>query len=470
MAILEREIEKKIEEHLKTRNTILMVLGARQVGKSTSIRKVGEKLFPHFVEINLFEDHRGEKLFSSVKTIDEFHIQLSSRYGKELGKNDKDTLIFLDEIGTYPDLFPLLKFLKEEGRYSYIVSGSSLGITLRRGKEREEGPLPYIPMGAVSLLRMYPLSFKEFLVNHGYGPLAMEDLRKHFDSLTPLSANNHERLFTLFKHYLIIGGMPEAVATHIDTKNIALVRNVQSLIHDFYEDDVSQYDEEDSLSIRSIYEYLPSAMENKKKRIVYKDIQSGKKALNQSYLKEFDYLVNSGIALKVSAIASPSYPLNQEKKKNLLKLYLNDVGILTNILLSRGIAPIMKEEKGIDMGSIYETFVAMELKSRDQELYYYDNKKHGEVDFLIDDHLNQSVLPIEVKSGKDYEIHRAMDNILSMKEYSIEKGIVLSNEREIRKKGKIVYLPIYFAMFIGEGEEEDSSLLEEVTPYEIELG
>lgn len=472
MAILEREIEKKIEEHLiRGDGKILLVVGARQVGKSTSIEKVGKKIFPHFIKINLYEDYLGEKLFSSVKTVDDFHLQLSSRYGNKLGKNKGDTLIFLDEIGVYPDLIPLLKFLKEEGLYSYIVSGSSLGIALRKGKMREEGPTPFIPMGAVSLMKMYPLSFKEFLVNHGYGERALKDLYEHFERLEPLSENNHGRLFTLFKHYLIIGGMPEAVSTYLDTKNIVLVRNAQSLIHDLYAEDASRYDEENSLAIRNVYEYLPSTMENKKKRIVYKDIESGKKALKDSYLDEFDYLVYSGIALRVDVIASPHYPLSQESRKNLLKLYLNDVGILTNILLSRGISPIMNEEKGIDMGSIYETFVAMELASHGLKLHYYDNKKFGEVDFLIDDHMSHSVMPIEVKSGKDYVVHRAMDNIVSMEGYGIEKGVVLSNEREIRKKGKIIYLPIYFAMFLGEeGRGKEEILLEEVSPYEVEFG
>lgn len=470
MAILERDIEKQIEDHLKSKSpAILIIEGARQVGKTTSIRRVGQSLFPNYVEVDLHKDSKGERFFEDVWGVEEFHMRLSIKFGEKLGSKD-DTLVFLDGIDAYRHLVPMLKFLKEEGRYTYIASSSSFNVCLRRKEDmaKDPRPLPYIPMGAVRVVKMYPLSFKEFLKANGYGELALNDLKEHFESLAPLSEANHNRILTLFKRYLIIGGLPEPVSIYLDKRNIALVRDNQSLIRGYYGDDASQYDSSHSLSIKKVYDYLPSTMENKKKRVIYRDIEERKGAEKDDYLEEFDYLVNSGIALKVDAIASPSYPLGQVKKKNLLKLYLNDVGLLTNVLLGKDVTPILNEEKGINMGSIYETFVAMELANKGLPLYYYDNKRLGEVDYLIDDKSSMSVLPIEVKSGKDYAIHRAMDNIIGIKEYGIRKGYVLSNERAIKMVGKTIYLPIYFAMFIGEDKPSEDTFLEEITPYGID--
>lgn len=472
MAQLKREIETVIESHLsRSDSNILLVEGARQVGKTTSIRNVGKRLFKHFVEINLFDDSRKERIFKDVKTVSDFHLQLSSRWGKELGKRE-DTLIFLDEIQVYPDLFPLLKFLNEEKRYRYICSGSALGVELRRRKDdnddEEDAPLPYIPMGAVSLLRMYPLSFKEFLMANGYGKEALDDMRKRYDEGRPLSQVNHNRMMDLFRRYLIVGGLPEPVSVYLDTQNVYGVRSVQRVIRRFYAEDASQYGKRNSLAIKEAYDYLPSTMQKEKKRVIFRDIEGNKRASADTYRDEFDYLDASGIALPCRAIASPSYPLGQVKKKNLSKFYLNDVGLLSLALLGDDISPIVGDSKSIDMGSIYETFVAEELSSRDIELSYYDSKKLGEVDFLIDDPKSHSVLPIEVKSGKDYKIHRAMDNLLKVEEYHIEKGIVLSNDIKVETEGRVIYLPIYYAMFIGEIPFLKEQTFQPIEPYELD--
>jgi predicted AAA+ superfamily ATPase len=226
------------------------------------------------------------------------------------------------------------------------------------------------------------------------------------------------------------------------------MRDIQRDIHSLYGIDASQYDQQNRLKIRRVYDLIPSNLENKKKRVVVKKIEnkSGKQFSDYEY--EFDYLVESGIALQIDAISNPRFPLLQSVKRTLLKLYLNDVGILTALLYQNNINAILKDERSVNLGTVYEAVVAQELRAHGFDLYYYDNKQHGEVDFLIDDYSSLSVVPLEIKSGKDYYIHSALNHFVSNEEYGINNAIVFSNSREVEKKGKITYMPIYYIMFL----------------------
>ena len=149
----------------------------------------------------------------------------------------------------------------------------------------------------------------------------------------------------------------------------------------------------------------------------------------------------------MQAISNPKFPLIESSGKNLLKLYLNDVGILSGILYGSNIRAILDNQRSINLGSVYETAGASELIAHGHKLFYYDNRSKGEVDYLIDDYDSLSVVPIEVKSGKDYTVHSALNALVQNEEYQIKKAVVLSNEREITHKGKITYMPIYDIMF-----------------------
>ncbi len=225
---------------------------------------------------------------------------------------------------------------------------------------------------------------------------------------------------------------------------------MQNAIQDLYKEDAAKYEKEASkkLLIRRIYDMIVSQMENKKKRIVAKDIRGKKGDRFDWFAEEFEYLVSSGIALDVHAISNPKYPLSESVHKNLLKLYLNDVGLLTWRLYGNNIAPVLKDELSINLGAVYENIVAQELKAHGHDLFYYDNNKNGEVDYLINDTANMTVLPIEVKSGKDYTTHRALDKFLENKDYNVSNAIVLDNDREVYTDGKITYMPIYYIMCI----------------------
>lgn len=439
--MLYRKIGKEIENHLLSEtDRIMIVEGARQIGKSFIIRTVGKRLFRNFVEINLVEDAAGNGLFGKVKTTEDFYFALSSIYGSKLG-DYSDTLVFIDEIQQYPQFMTLLKFLRQERRYRYITSGSLLGVTLRSTTS--------IPVGSVVRKQMYQLDFEEFLIANGTGTEAIEAMRRKWAANESLDEPTHEFMMTMFRRYLLVGGMPDAVNEYLNTKNIIKVREIQNAIHLMYKDDALKYTEHvgRELQVRRIYDMIPSQMENKKKRIVAKDIlgQSGDRF--SRYQDEFEYLITSGVTLDVHAIANPKYPLAESVQKNLLKLYLNDVGMLTGVLYRNNIQPVMYHESSINLGAVYENVVAQELKAHGYNLFYYDNRKNGEVDFLIDDYNNLTALPIEVKSGKDYTVHSALNRLLSTPDYHITRGIVLSNNRIVTTSGAVVYMPVYYVMF-----------------------
>ena len=439
--MLFRKIQADIEKYLLSEsNKILVVDGARQIGKTYIIKYVGEKLFENYIEINMIEDLLGDKLFENVKTVDDFYLQVSMLAGDKM-KDRKNTLIFIDEIQAYPHLLTLLKFLKKDDKFTYIASGSLLGVTLAKTTS--------IPIGSIEVKRMYPLDFEEFLISQGFNEFALSALRKKFEKEESLDENTHTKLLEQFKKYLLVGGLPDAVNSYNKNKNIVEVRSIQDEVHEYYAIDAAKYDAENKLKIRRIYDSIPSTLENKKKRIVVQDIENIKGKHFSDYRDEFDYLIHAGISLEVKAISTPVFPLIESSGKNLLKLYLNDVGILTSILYKNNIRAILDNNRSINLGTVYESVVASELKAHGFNLFYYDNRNKGEVDFLIDDYNELSVVPIEVKSGKDYTVHSALNHFVSNEDYGIKKGYVLSNSREVKRNGKIVYMPIYYIMFFN---------------------
>lgn len=437
--MLYRKIEKVIEEHLKSDSKkILLVDGARQVGKTYIIRHVGQKMFENFIEINMVEDSLGDRLFENTRTIEDFYLQVSMLFGSKM-KQKENTLIFIDEIQAYPHLLVLLKFLSQDNKFTYIASGSLLGVTLSQTTS--------IPMGSIRKIRMFPLDFEEFLYANGMNEIVISSLQKKFERLEALDVPMHNKMMDLFRKYLLVGGLPDAVNSYLAEKNIRSVREIQKEIHDYYAADASKYDEANKLKIRRVYDLIPSNMENKKKRVVAQSIENKKGKTFNDYCDEFEYLIGAGIALNVQAISNPAFPLIESTGKNLLKLYLNDVGILTGILYGNNIRAVLDDERSINLGSVYETVVASELIAHGHTLFYYDNRNRGEVDYLIDDYDSLSAVPIEVKSGKDYTVHSALNNFVQNEDYHIKKAFVVSNERTVSQKGKITYIPIYYVMF-----------------------
>lgn len=435
-----RKIESYIKEYLNSQtNKILCINGARQVGKSYIIRKLCNQHFKNYIELNMANDKVGDQLFKNVKTIDEFYIETSVVAGEKMFARD-NTIIFIDEIQEYPQLLTLLKPLSEDNKYRYICSGSALGVSLIN--------TTLIPIGTIIEKKMYPMDFEEFLLANSIGQNVINHLKQCYQEKKSIELSLHNKILQLFKTYLIVGGMPDAIKTYIETKNIIKVREIQQNIINYYGIDASKYDIEHKLKIKRIYDLVPSNIENKVKRIQYTKIENNNDARYTNYIDEFDYLFSSGIVLNTKAISEPKFPLIQSSSKNLIKLYLNDVGLLTNILYKNNINAILNDQKGVNLGAVYETVVSEELSSHNHQLFYYDRKNVGEVDYLIDDYDNLSILPLEIKSGKDYLNFKALPKLLKEPNYRIQNGYVFSNNQEVKIDEKIIFMPIYYIMFL----------------------
>ena len=347
--MLYRKISILIENHLASHtDSILLIYGARQIGKTFIIREVGKKLFKNFVEINMIEDANGPELFKNVTTVD-------------------DTLVFIDEIQEYPELITLLKFLRTKGRYTYIASGSLLGVHLNG--------VSSIPMGSIMKVQMFPLDFEEFLIANNVGIEAIEEQKKLFEKELSPTPEEHSFFLDVFHKYLLTGGLPDAVNEYLRSRNIHKIRAIQNETREFYAMDAAKYDKENKLKVERLYNTIPSFMENKKKRLIVRKIEEKKGKTFSDYASELLYVVNSGIALEVDAISNPSYPLAESETKSLLKLYMNDPGILSSIFYGDNIKAILNDEKSINLGAIYETAVACQLRANGYDLFYYDNKR-----------------------------------------------------------------------------------------------
>ncbi len=438
--MFKRKIEKTLNDYCANPDEeIIIIDGARQIGKSFIIRETASKCFPNYIEIDLKSDFEGEQLFLNVKNTKSFYLTLGSLYGDKLG-DISNTIIFLDEIQYYPHLITLLKDLKKENKYRYIASGSLLGVTLKH---------IFIPMGSINEIKMHPMDFEEFLWANNVNSFVIDYLRDCFENGKQVEDSVHKKMLSLFKDYLISGGLPDAVTEYVINRNVMRTRSIQSQIYTYYKDDCAKYDTDHKLKIGRIYDMLMSNMQNKVKRIQFKKIEGKENSNIEKYEDEFDYLVASGVALSVKAISNPKFPLGESSFKNLTKLYYNDVGILTNLLYKNNIKAILENDAGVNLGSVYESACAMELIAHGHELFYFDSKKVGEVDFLLNDYDNLNVLPIEIKSGNDQNNFRAIPKLVDPEgNYKIPLGYVFGNKNIYEKKGNLIILPIYLIMFI----------------------
>ena len=438
--MFKRKIQNELEKYYCDTNDpkILVVYGARQIGKSFIIRETAKKHFAHYAEVDLKNDYESNKLFANINTTKDFYLLIGSLFG---GINTyEDTIVFLDEIQFYPNIMTLLKPLRLEKKYRYIVSGSLLGITLRQS---------FIPMGSITERRMFPMDFEEFLWANNYSEETIDYLCDCFNNLTPISDSVHRYTLRLFQDYLLSGGLPDAVTQYVINRNVIEMRRVHEEIFSFYKDDCSKYDQEHMLKIRKIYDLMSSNMANKVKRIQFKSIEGKDDSNLEKYEDEFDYLFDSGISLPSRAVSNPVFPLTESKSKNLLKVYYNDVGLLTNILYKNNIYAVLDKDSGVNLGSVYETVVATELLAHGHELYYFDSKKVGEVDFLINDFDNLSILPVEIKSGKDQNNYKAIPKLINPEgNYKLPKGYTFGNDNVVKKENNLITMPIYLVMFL----------------------
>lgn len=445
--MLTRTVDRILIDHFKISKTALLIEGARQIGKTFSIRQFGKK-FKTYIEINFIEQPEAISLFKDLSNTKDLLARLSLFTKQKLIK--RDTLIFFDEVQICPEVITYIKFLVDEGSYNYILSGSLLGI--------EINDLRSVPVGYLTIKRMFPLTFREFALNLGLNSSILENLETSFKEKKPVDDFIHKKMMELFRVYLVVGGMPVAVNRYIETNNLNEVIDIQNQIVNLYKKDITQYDKNNKLAIAQIFELIAPQLNSQNKRFIIKDIKSGVKF--DRYENSFLWLKDAGVALPVYNVETPKIPLKLSKSRSLFKLFMSDVGLLASEY-SQGIQlKIISGDDKLNYGAIFENYIAQELTACEHDLYYYNNKKRGELDFLIE--YDGEVLPIEVKSGKDYKVHRALSNIMDCGEFNLNRALIFNNSN-LKVEGKLTYAPIYMAMFLKQEIKDEDSI------YKIDL-
>jgi len=336
-----------------------------------------------------------------------------------------------------------IKFLVDDNTYKYILSGSLLGVEITN--------LRSAPVGYMRILKMYPLNIKEFYKALGMTDDVLGVVKECFDSKTPVDDFIHSKLMDAFYLYLMVGGMPQAVDTYLSTNDMNKVSEVHQNINRLYKLDFTKYEKQQNLRLKEIYDSIPGELNDQNKRFILKKL--GDKTTISRVENSFIWLKNAGVALSIFNITEPLSPLRVSEKRNLFKLFLLDVGMLTSMYPNNVKLSIFNRDKNLNNGALFENAVAQELISKGYDVYYYNGKKYGELDMVIE--RNGVVLPIEVKSGKDYKIHSALDNVLNNENYGIQEAFIFNNEN-VDIIGKKNYMPIYMTMFLEEDNQANA--------------
>ena len=434
--MIKRTIDDFLDKFFGETSKALLVTGARQIGKTYSVREAAKRNFENFIEINFITSPEATGIFDRAKDVNEILFRLSAFVRKPLAKGK--TLIFFDEVQVYPEVVTLIKALVDEGSYRYALSGSLLGVELNNLRSE--------PVGYMDVKEMFPLDLGEFFSAIGMSENVMAVLRQCWEEKKPVDEFVHQRLMQAFRLYLVVGGMPQAVQSYLDTNNLQNVTTIHKSILLEYQRDIMKYKRDDNnqkLYIEDIFKLIPSELNAKNKRFILKNLNE--KARFATYENSFLWLRDAGVALPVYNIEEPKLPLLLAKTRNLFKLFQSDVGLLSSQFADGIQLRLLNDSQPINFGSIYENLVAQELKAHGFDLYYYNSKRLGELDFVIE--YRGEVLPIEVKSGKDYERHNALSNVTSSAEYDIREALVLCNGN-VKVDGNVIYMPIYMLMFL----------------------
>ena len=439
--MLKRKIFKYLADFFKKERKALLLTGARQVGKTFAIRKIGSECFDVVVVLNFIENPEYVKIFEQPRNAKEILLRISALTEQELipGK----TLIFFDEVQECPEIITAIKFLVDEGSYNYVMSGSLLGIEMK--------DIRSVPVGYMAVKEMFPLDFEEFCDAVGMSKEVMEHLRECYENDSPVDEVVHNKMLDLLKLYLVVGGMPSVVVKYLQTNNMKSVRDEQQVIINAYKMDIAKYDSENKLYIKDIFDMIPSELNAKNKRFILKSLNENAKF--DRYRNSFLWLSDAGVALPTYNVEEPRMPFRLAEQRNLFKLFSNDVGLLACQYAAGFQLQIVTGQLNVNFGAIFENFAAQQLKANGFELHYFNSKKQGELDFVVE--CDGKVMPLEIKSGKDYKRHNALGNVLENDEYGVETAIVFSLGN-VDRNGKIRYLPIYMLMYLLPTEIPDS--------------
>ena len=440
---MKRQYEDQIQKWIDTSNKALLIYGARQVGKTYLIREMLQRNNIPYFEINFQERDDILNAISELNTAEDISMRLALYSNVPL--KDKESVIFFDEVQLYPEIITKIKFLVDEGRYRFILSGSNLGVELKGIKS--------IPVGYVEMFQMYPMTLFEFTAALGVDDSTIQYLYGCFDELKPVDEIIHKRMKNIFYYYLICGGMPSVVNEFISTHNLRAVRDEQQNIIRQYKADFVKYENDDKkLRIISIFDSIPTQLTQQNRRFIF--TQLDKELKFDRYENSFLWLKDAAVAIPIYIADQPKPPLLLSKSTNQFKLFMGDVGLLTSCYPDYVSKALLDMDPGyeINNGALFENYVAQELSASEITPYYFKNKSIGEIDFLIEH--DDQIVPLEIKSGKGFKRHKSLDKLLASTEYPVNKGYVFSLSN-VEVDGSCIYLPIYMTGLFGIRQAED---------------
>ena len=442
-----RKHSQKIKEWVDNSSKALLVTGARQIGKTWLIRDEIEKSKYTKFEINFIDQPDMVTYLNAQMSAEEFLIKLRMIMPEDC--KEHETIVFFDEVQKCPEIVTKIKFLVDEGSFKYVLSGSLLGVEIKG--------IASAPVGYLSVLQMYPMDFEEFMIANDISKVTLNMLKEKYEALEPIDEFIHEKLLSLFFVYLIVGGMPDAVKTYISTKDIRQVDKVQRDITTLYKADFTQYEVEDKkLKLKSIYDIVPAELNKQNKKFVFTMLD--KELKFNRYENSFLWLKDAGVVLPVYNADTPVIPLLTSKSSNVFRLFSNDIGLLTSAYPAETKVELINKNSEVNNGAHFENVMAQQLTSNGFTPYFCKKKNLGELDFVIE--MSGKVVPIEVKSGKNYKSHKALDNFMSISDYHMEKAYVFSIGN-VEKEDNVIYLPIYMSYLLKE-KTLDSAMIVDV--------
>lgn len=432
--MLQRKILNRLIEWRKhDKKKALLIKGARQVGKTTTVRDFGRTHYKHFIEINFEQSPLARQAFAGNLDAKTIVLNLSAMgYGPfEKG----ETLVFFDEIQSCPEARTAIKFLVEDGTYDYIESGSLLGINYR--------DVSSYPVGFEEQVNMYPLDFEEFLWASGVSADVIALLKQAYGQVTALPDFLHGQIMAHFRQYLIVGGMPEAVTTFLGNNDLRQTMKVQASLLDGYRNDISKYAGHEKHLAKRVFDAIPEQLSKQDKRFILAHLEKG--ASQRKYSDATEWLADAGIAYFSFNAGAFELPFSLYEKRNLYKLFMLDTGLLSNLCLKNMQFAVLNGEIDINEGALTENFVAAELVKRGISLNYYDKKSKQELDFIFPEENKISI--IEVKSGDNYRKHASLDAALNAFPDKINRAMVFS-KYNVEKTERVIYYPLYMTMFL----------------------
>lgn len=448
--MLKREISERLYSWKnENKKKALCVIGARQIGKTTIIREFARKEYEYFVEINFILDKGAGQIFDGKLDADTIIENLTAFKMQKLEPGK--TLIFLDEIQECPNARCAIKFLVEDGRFDYIESGALLGVKYKE--------VPSYAVGFEEIVYMYPMNFREFLGANGVQETTFAALQSCYEKHEKVPQVMHETLLKLFAAYIVVGGMPDVVQTYVNTHDIGKVIQVQRNILELYRQDIAKYAEgSDKIKIKAIFDSIASQLDDKNRRFVLNHIDENGR-MNR-YENAFLWLSDAGVALPSYNVTEPQIPLQLNEKRNLFKLFMGDTGLLCASCMENIQFELLQGNMEVNMGSILENVFAQAIKSNGFSLNYFDSKKYGELDFVIQNGLKVDIL--EIKSGNDYKKHSTLNKVTAVEKWTFGRKIVFC-KGNVEKEGNIEYFPWYMVMFYQREKEPEGFI------YKVDL-